>query len=168
MRASMRRAVATMLLLACSSGASAQVARESDLFQALLAQDRTFFERGFNACDLDYLETVVHPELRFYHDQGGFQDRDAFFEATRGNICGTPERKPVRKVDEDSLEVFPLYENGVLYGAIQRGIHYFSIRVPGKPDDLTGKARFTHVYVLDDGRWLLKEVLSYDHQPAGD
>lgn len=159
----MRRFRAFLLLAAWPCAAWSQTPDDSELFRALKEQDRSFFERGFNACDLDFLEAAVHRELRFYHDQGGFQDRNAFFENTRKYICGNPGSKPIRKVDADSLEVFPLYDGGVLYGAIQHGVHHFYIREPGKPDVPTSTARFTHVYVLDDGKWLLKEVLSYDH-----
>jgi hypothetical protein len=159
----MLRFPALLLLAAWSCATWAQAANDSDLFRTLKEQDSTFFERGFNACDLDFLEGAVHRDLRFYHDQGGFQDRDRFFDNTRKYICGNPDSKPIRKVDADSLEVFPLYDDGVLYAAIQRGIHHFYLREPGKPDRATSTARFTHVYVLEDGKWLLKEVLSYDH-----
>lgn len=153
----------TFLLLAAWSCAASAADPGPSLFQTLKALDDTFFERGFNQCDLAYLEGAVHPGLRFYHDQGGFQERDAFLENTRKYICAGPGRKPIRKVDEASLEVFPLYDDGVLYGAIQRGVHHFYLREPGRADVATGSARFTHVYVLEDGKWLLKEVLSYDH-----
>lgn len=164
----MFRIIPLILLFACSCAAWGQVAKDSDLFKTMEQQDRTFFERGFNACDLDYLESAVHPELRFYHDQGGFQDRKTFFDNTRKYICGNVERKPIRKVDASSLDVFPLHQDGVLYGAIQTGLHHFYLREAGKPDVHTSSARFTHVYVLVDQRWLLKEVLSYDHRSPGD
>ncbi|MCF7222312.1 nuclear transport factor 2 family protein [Marilutibacter chinensis] len=163
----MHRIAASILFAACACAAQAQDAGGGELFQILKEHDATFFERGFNRCDLDYLASAVHPQLRFYHDQGGFQDHDAFFENTRRYICADPERKPIRKVDADSLEVFPLYDQGVLYGAIQNGVHHFYLREPGKPDTPTSSARFTHVYVREDGRWLLKEVLSYDHRTPG-
>ncbi len=160
-------------LLAClllATGATTVAARDpgdADLFEALKAHDSVFFERGFNQCDLDYLKGAVDPQLRFYHDQGGFQDYATFLENTRKHICADPARKPIRKVDADSLQVFPLYHDGMLYGALQSGVHRFYLREPGKDDVLTSVARFTHVYVLDAGRWRLKEVLSYDHHSPG-
>lgn len=160
------RTLVLAFAVCASASAVAQVAVESDLFQTMAAHDQTFFDRGFNQCDFDYLKEAVHPQLRFYHDQSGFQDYDAFFWNTRKYLCADPDRKPIRKVDADSLQVFPLYENGVLYGAIQMGSHRFYIREPGKEDVPTGIARFTNVYVLEGGRWLLKDVLSYDHRPA--
>jgi len=62
------------------------------------------------------------------------------------------------------MTVFPLYLDGVLYGAIQQGEHDFYIRETGKPDVATSSARFTSVWLLqDDSSWKLAEALSYDH-----
>lgn len=142
----------------------AQAQEKSTLFQELKAQDSIFFERGFNRCDLDYLEKQVADNLRFYHDQGGIQNKTKFLESTANNICGSGNKKPIRKVSPESLEVFPLYTDGKLYGAIQTGIHYFYIREKDKKDLWTSTAKFTHVWILEKERWILTEVLSYDHQ----
>jgi hypothetical protein len=157
----------TLLLLCFLSFvhlANAQVQENSSLFQELKAQDSIFFERGFNRCDLDYLKNQVADNLRFYHDQGGFQDKAKFLENTANAICGSDDKKPIRKVAPESLEVFPLYTEGKLYGAIQTGVHYFYIREKDKKDLWTSKAKFTHVWIIDKGAWKLTEVLSYDHQ----
>jgi hypothetical protein len=144
--------------------AKAQVQKNSSLFQDLKAQDSVFFERGFNRCDLDYLKDKVTDDLRFYHDQGGFQDKTKFLENTANNICGSGEKKPIRKVDAESMNVFPMNSDGKLYGAIQTGIHHFYLRENGKEDLWTSTAKFTHLWVLEKESWKLKEVLSYDHQ----
>ena len=141
-----------------------QLAKNSELHLILKMQDSIFFERAFNLCDFDYLNKTIHKDLVFYHDQSGIQNREVFIENTRKNICGNLHQKPIRKVDESSLEVFPLYDQGKLYGAIQNGIHDFYLRESNKPDVHTGRAKFTHVWVLDNGNWLIKEVLSYDHK----
>ena len=127
----------TLLLLCFFSFihlAKAQVQENSSLFLELKAQDSVFFERGFNRCDLDYLKNQVADDLRFYHDQGGIQDKTKFLESTANNICGSPAQKPIRKVDAESLDVFPLYSDGKIYGAIQSGIHHFYIREKDKKD----------------------------------
>ncbi|MGR3808960.1 serine hydrolase [Jiulongibacter sp. NS-SX5] len=144
--------------------ALAQADKKSDLFIELLNQDNVFFERGFNQCDLDYLGSRIAEDLKFYHDQSGFQDKNSFFENTQKYICSDSEKKPIRKVDTNSLQVFPLYNNGKLYGAIQKGIHHFYLRELDKDDVWTSTAKFTHVWLLDNGLWKLSEVLSYDHQ----
>lgn len=144
--------------------AKTQVNKDSDLFRQLKNQDSTFFERGFNLCDVEYLKNHISDDLKFYHDQGGFQDRNAFFENVQKYICSDAEKKPIRRVDTNSLEVFPLHNNGKLYGAIQTGIHHFYIKENGKEDVWTSTARFTHVWTLNNEIWKLTEVLSYDHQ----
>ncbi|MEZ4942234.1 MAG: DUF4440 domain-containing protein [Saprospiraceae bacterium] len=150
-----------LLSIACLQ---AQMAQTDPLFISLKQQDSIFFERGFNQCDLEYLEQAVHPDLVFFHDQGGFQNRTVFFENVRQNLCADPNQKPIRKLEEGSLEVYPLYNNGQLYGAIQNGVHKFYIREPGKADVPTSTAKFTHLYLLEDDKWMLREVLSFDHK----
>lgn len=146
--------------------ATAQEAKNSELFLALKKQDSLLFEKGFNQCDLIYLDSVIHKDINFYHDQGGIQNRALFFEAVKKNICAGAGPKPVRKADPESLAVFPMYSNGKLYGAIQHGTHRFYLREPGKADIPTSTARFTHLYLLENGKWMLKEVLSYNHRES--
>lgn len=141
-----------------------QVDKYSDLHKQFKKQDSIFFERGFNQCDIVYLDKHIAADLKFYHDQSGFQDRKTFFENTRKYICSNMDKKPIRQVDENSLEVFPLYNNGILYGVIQKGIHHFYIRENGKEDVCTSIAKFTSVWVLENEIWQISEVLSYDHQ----
>lgn len=146
---------------------NAQIDKNSPLFLELKKQDSLFFERGFNNCDLAYLEKSVDENLKFYHDKGGFQDKKLFLERTKQNICSNPNQKPIRKVIESSLEVFPLYNNGELYGAIQSGEHQFFIREKNKEDVLGGQAKFTTVWTKKDGNWIMSDILSYDHGDPG-
>lgn len=153
----------TLLFLVSTIVTKAQEAKTSELFLTLKKVDSTFFERGFNQCDLDFIDKAIHQDLMFYHDQSGIQDRKIFMEKTKKHLCSDPNKKPIRKVIVESLEVFPMYNNGVLYGAIQSGVHDFYIREPNKEDVLTGTAKFTHLYLLLDGKWILREVFSFDH-----
>ena len=143
----------------------AQVERNSELFRTLKVQDSIFFERSFNQCDLDYLQNHITADLEFYHDRGGYQDRESFLKNTKENICSGKGPKPVRKVDVNSLEMFPLFENGKLYAVLQKGVHHFYLREQDKKEMQTGTARFSHVWRLEKGTWKLAEVLSYDHTP---
>lgn len=156
--------LSAVILLIFFHGVDAQISRSSSLYLELKQQDSIFFEKGFNQCDMVYLEKAVAEDLKFYHDQSGFQDHKAFFENTRKYLCTDPARKPIRRVDEESLEAYPLYDKGILYGAIHQGVHHFYIREAGKKDLWTATARFTSVWVKDEGKWKLSEVLSYDHQ----
>lgn len=51
-----------------------------------------------------------------------------------------------------------------MYGAIQNGEHSFSSLEADNQKYLTSVAKFTHVWVLRNGEWQLRSVLSYDHQ----
>ncbi len=64
------------------------------------------------------------------------------------------------------MEVFPLYKDNsqVLYGAIQNGVHDFDQQYEGEVARKTNTARFTHLWIIENGDWKLKRVLSYDHQ----
>lgn len=162
----MTKRIKMMFLIMVLLGGSlhAQIAKNSALFLALQQEDSIFFERGFNRCDLDYLEKKVTDNLKFYHDNGGFQDKKLFLERTKQNICGNMNQKMIRKVVANSLEVFPLYDNGQLYGAIQSGTHLFYIREPNKADVCVGQAKFTTVWTMKNGNWMMDDILSYDHK----
>ena len=145
--------------------ATAQVKPDSELFQKLLEKDSLLFDRGFNECKIDEFENFVSEDLEFYHDQGGLTtNKQDFLENVKNNICSNPDEKPIRKLRQESLEVYPLFQNGKLYGAIQKGIHDFYIKEPGKELYMTSSAKFTHVWILEDKEWILKRVLSYDHK----
>jgi hypothetical protein len=97
------KTVFLLALLISALIADAQVKKDSDLFRQFVALDSTFFERGFNQCDIAYLEAHVAKDLRFFHDKSGFQDRSIFLENTRKYICPATGPKPIRKVDPNSL-----------------------------------------------------------------
>ncbi|MAQ75886.1 MAG: serine hydrolase [Aquimarina sp.] len=156
--------VGAIIYFAITLQLNAQVSQDSQLFKDLKQHDSIFFEKGFNQCDISYLQEVIAKDLRFFHDQSGVQYRDDFFKSTKENLCSDFNKKPIRKLKPGSLEVFPLYNNGNLYGAIQKGVHHFYIREKEKEDRWTSTAKFTSVWTLKDERWILTEVLSYDHQ----
>ncbi len=161
----MTKLIQFTIILLLALQANAQLPKTDPLFKEIKSLDSVFFERGFNRCDMAYLEEAVTEDLRFFHDLGGYDDKKQFIEKTRKNICGNSQVKPIRKADTSGFEIFPLHNDGKLYGAIQHGIHYFYLRQEGKADVPTGIARFTSVWVKENGLWKLKEVLSYDHKP---
>ena len=145
---------------------SAQVAHDNILYLQLKKMDSIVFQEGFNLCNLVALETTIHPEFEFYHDVGGSSEKKIFIENMKNNICSSPNQKPIRKLVKGSLEVYPLYNQGELYGAIQNGDHEFWIQEPNKEMYQTGEAKFSTTWLLMDGNWVMKNVLSYDHKAA--
>ncbi|MCR9099211.1 MAG: nuclear transport factor 2 family protein [bacterium] len=137
-----------------------------ELFLELKQKDSLVFNLGFNECDTAQLRILISDDFEFFHDQSGLLDSKENFIRNIPNLCKM-NYKPTRVLVDGSIEVFPLYSNGVLYGAIQKGEHEFYGEEPGKPKYLTSRAKFTHVWILENGEWKLKRVLSYDHQSPG-
>lgn len=142
---------------------SAQVSEDNILFLQLKTMDSIVFEEGFNKCNLEELENTIHQDFEFYHDIGGIQIKGEFMSNMKANICSSPNRKPIRKIVEGSLQVFPLYNQGVLYGAVQNGEHEFWIKEPNTEMYQTGSAKFSTTWLLVEGDWKMKNVLSFDH-----
>jgi hypothetical protein len=153
-----------LLLFLYSIIAGAQIDKNSELFKTLKSKDSILFESAFNSCQTERLKTMVSEEFEFYHDIGGIQDKEGFIAAIQKNICANPGIF-TRKLVPKSLEIFELKNNGKLYGAIQRGKHDFYITENQKTKQ-TGRARFTHIWILENKNWILKRVLSFDHKPA--
>ena len=117
-------------------------------------------------CDAAVASPLIGKDFEFYHDKGGplvDNSDELAVEAMLdglGKIC----RGTHRKLVEESMEVFPLYDGDDLYGAIQRGTHHFYRVKDGEVGNLTTEAKFTHLWIIEDGEWKLKRVLSFDHQ----
>lgn len=163
----MRTASETLLLLVgtiiVSSSAYGQT-DEATLFNILKQQDSLLFSVGFNTCDTSQFERLLSSDFEFYHDEGGITlSKRAFIQGFRTNVCGLNYRAR-RVLQEGTLEVYPLRQNGVLYGAVQTGIHRFYALRPGEPEQFTSRAKFTHVWILEGGSWRLTRGLSFDHQ----
>ena len=86
-------------------------------------------------------------------------------EALKTGICNSSNTfKARRELIKGSLEVYPLYNNGILYGAIQTGEHRFFEKQENQPEKAGSIAKFTHLWILDNNQWKLKRILSYNHQ----
>ncbi len=161
----MKGIISFLIVLFHGFGLSAQVNHDSALFKNLKIQDSLLFNLGFNECKISEFEGFISADLEFFHDQGGLtENKEDFLRNMRNNICSSASKKPIRKLTPGSMEVYPLFDNGKLYGAIQQGIHDFYIKEPGKEMYKTSSAKFTHVWILRNQEWILKRVLSYDHK----
>lgn len=148
-----------------------QLEANSELHLLLAKKDSALFNAAFNTCDIAILEELFTEDFEFYHDKGGLTEgRDAFLNPMKQNCAKrtpTDLRPSKRILIANSLEVYPLYKNGELYGAVQHGIHRFeSLNRDNhyEPGDI---AKFTHVWIKQDALWKVKRELSYDHQYKG-
>jgi CubicO group peptidase (beta-lactamase class C family) len=143
----------------------AQAANDSKLFVELKKADSLIFNEGFNKCNYAIFKKVLHNDLEFFHDQNGTQNLEQFYKSFTNSICSNPNFKPIRKLVTETLKVFPLKNNGEIYGAIQTGEHIFYIKEPNKELYATEQGKFIHTWVLENGHWKVKRILSYEHQP---
>lgn len=144
----------------------AQNGEDSELFKTLKTNDSLLFEVGFNTCNLIQFKNLMSDDLEFYHDKSGvINSAFKFLDVIKSGICNPSNTfKARRELIKMSLEVFPLYNNGILYGAIQTGEHRFFEKNKDQPEKAGSIAKFTHLWILDNKQWKLKRILSYDHK----
>ena len=144
---------------------NAQISQDTELFQKLKANDSLLFDLGFNKCDNNQFEKLITEDLEFYHDKNGvLQSKEAFIKVMDKGICRQDNPyKTRRELVKGSLEVFPLYNNGILYAAIQNGSHRFFESYKGK-ETAGSTAKFSHLWILENNQWKIKRIFSYDHQ----
>lgn len=154
-----------LYLITISCFSFAQVEPNSVLHKTILEKDSLLFNIGFNTCDISQFEKLLSEGFEFFHDKSGISDRKKFLTDLKNGLCKSSEAYQSRRelIPEKTL-VFPLYNQGELYGAIQYGEHRFYEKMEGKPEQYASTAKFTHVWIIEDGKWKLKSGLSYDHQ----
>ncbi|MEN8788046.1 MAG: nuclear transport factor 2 family protein [Flavobacteriaceae bacterium] len=168
MTAIIRHLVFLVVLICSFLFSRAQETQQSSLHLLLKQKDSILFDAAFNRCDSMTMESLFTEDFEFYHDKGGATiGREEFLAPIRKECAGHNPNAPQaakRILTEGSLEVFPLYKDGILYGAIQHGIHSFKFLNQDKEYQQGDTAKFTHLWVLEDGQWRIKRELSYDHQ----
>jgi CubicO group peptidase (beta-lactamase class C family) len=153
-------------LLLLTTLTNAQVEKSTELFKTIREKDSLLFNIGFNNCDIAQFKKLVSDNFEFYHDQSGITNsKSDFIKSIENGLCKL-DYKPKRVIDEKSLDIFPLNNNGVLYGAIQTGTHSFYAIKKNKEEYLTSVAKFTHLWILENGNWKLRKGLSYNHKDA--
>ena len=160
----MKKHFILIFLLLFTILANAQVEKSSELYKTIKEKDSLLFNIGFNNCDIIQFKKLVSDNFEFYHDQGGItKSKSEFIQSIENGLCKL-DYKPKRVLDVKSLEIFPLKKNGVLYGAIETGIHSFYAIEKKQEEYLTSIAKFTHLWMLENGNWKLSKGLSYDHK----
>ena len=143
---------------------SAQVEKSTDLYKTIIEKDSLLFNIGFNNCNIPQLENLVSDHSEFYHDYTGVvKSKSNFISNIKNGLCNM-EYKAIRKLDSTKTEIYPLHNNGKLYGAIQHGVHRFYALEENKAEYLTSIAKFTHLWILENENWKLSKILSYDHK----
>jgi len=148
----MKYLISSLLLIIIVS-AQAQTDKNSELYKTLAKKDSLLFTEGLNKCNVDLITTLIHSDFEFYHDKGGINpDKEDFVSGLRIS-CANNDFENKRILVENSLQVYPMYENGELYGAVQTGEHKFGDSQP----------KFSHLWLIENNEWRISRVFSYDH-----
>ena len=139
--------------------------KSSALYKTIMSKDSLLFHIGFNTCDIKQFENLYTEDFEFYHDKDSISDKSRFLKTFTSGIC-SPTRKYNyrRELIDGSTEIYPLYKNGILYGAIQMGTHRFYEISADKQEQPGSFAKFTHLWLLKNKEWKLARSLSYNHQ----
>lgn len=161
-----KRSILTLLIaLIFTAITKAQVNKNSELYKTILSKDSLLFTIGFNTCNISQFENLLSDQFEFFHDKDSISFKKDFLNNLRNGLCKSPTTyQSRRELERESTEIYPLYKNKVLYGAIQSGNHTFYETIAGNKETFASSAKFTHVWLLENGIWKLTKSLSYDHQ----
>ena len=113
------------------------------------------------------MASVISDDVEFYHDMGGVTiGRDSMIASIKNHLCSNNDFRLRRVAVPGTVNVFVMKKAGVPYGAIISGQHVFYINDKGNKEYLDGLARFSQLWMLNDGVWKMTRILSYDHGPA--
>ena len=130
---------------------------EKELVKTVQALDSGLFD-AVNHCDMQKVESYWAVDAVFLHDKAPpLIGRGAIVDSIKNNLCG----KVVRELVPGTLEVHSLKD----YGAVEIGVHRF-LHPFSQDHGVIGEAKFIHLWQLQDGRWRITQVISYDHQLA--
>jgi hypothetical protein len=157
--------IGAALLFLAAFQLSAQ--NQQDTLSATIQHEDSVFWDAYNRCDVEKMSQFFWPDVEFYHDKGGPTiGLGPLTETFRKNLCGNPNFRLRREAIPATIKIYPLQKNGVTYGAVFSGEHYFYINDNGKPEYRDGWAKFFHLWLLKDGTWKMARVVSYDHRDA--
>lgn len=160
----MKKQLLLALLIVLTLTVNGQVEKSSELYKSIKEKDSLLFNIGFNTCNISVFENILSDNFEFYHDQAGItKSKLEFIVDIQNGLCKLPY-KPERVLSENDMTVYPLEKDGALYGAIQNGIHSFYANDNNGNKYLTSIAKFTHLWLLENGEFRLAKVLSYDHK----
>ena len=97
-----------------------QVQENSELYKTIISKDSLLFNVGFNTCDISQFENLLSNKLEFLHDKVGISDKKEFLYNLKNGLCSSPDKyQSRRELIKNSTEIYPLYKNDTIYGAIQ-------------------------------------------------
>jgi Domain of unknown function (DUF4440) len=161
----MKKNLLLISFLVIAHFANAQVDKNAELYKIIMQKDSLLFSVGFNTCNIAQFENLLSEKFEFFHDIDSISNKSTFLINLKKGLCNSPlEYQSRRELVKNSTAIYPLYKKKTLYGAIQIGVHKFYEKIAGKKEAFGSTAKFTHLWILENGIWQLSKSLSYDHQ----
>jgi hypothetical protein len=154
-----------VIFLLCANLVFAQTNKHAALDKVILTNDSLLFNIGFNTCDISQFDVLLSDKFEFFHDKDSISNKTTFLYNLKNGLC--IDRKTYqsrRELVAGNTEIYPLYKDKTLYGVVQIGRHRFYEKITDKPERFASTARFTHIWLLENGVWKLTKSFSYDHQ----
>ncbi|MBW0144229.1 DUF4440 domain-containing protein [Sphingomicrobium clamense] len=159
-----------MSLVAILTLAAAPMPDGAALDAAIARRDAALFYAAFEGCDADALSGYIADDFRMVHDLAGLAvpDKAAMIEGTRERCAarlpgGAQEGYANRRLFvPGSRRVQRLGD----WGALEEGHHTFHERRADGTWELTGGARYIHVWQWTGEEFVLSESISVDHGAA--
>ena len=124
---------------------------EQRVTQHILHKDSMFWQ-SYNRCDTAGYDQFFSNDVEFYHDKGGITlGADNMALSIKKNLCSNSDFRIRREEVKGTVKVFPLQNNGVIYGAILSGEHFFYILEKGKARKTGWKSKVYTSLVVE--RW---------------
>ena len=151
-------------IFVCSKSSFAQNT-DAELTATILHLDSLFWQ-SYNTCDTTSMRQYFTEDLQFYHDKGGpTYDYQTMVNGFARNLCKGSFRIR-REAVPGTVKVFPMRNNDAIYGALISGEHYFYTTENGQPEKRVGLAKFSQLWLKQQGVWKMSIVLSFDHGEA--
>lgn len=140
-------------------------AQEQSLSNLITQKDATFW-KAYNTCDISGMNAYLAEDIEFYHDKGGItKGRKNLNDGLRQGLCKSGKNRLRREAVPGSVTIFPLKDKDTVYGAIITGEHLFYI-AEGESNTPEGQAKFSHLWLKENGDWKMHRVFSFDHRPV--
>lgn len=122
------------------------------LSEEIQVMDNKLFDIAFNQCNMELWKEIVSQDIEFYDDRTGLNTSYEKEVRSFEDKCSKPFDVTRQLV---SNEIHPLGE----YGALQTGKHNFYV-----DGNLVEKSQFITIWERTADSWIVKRVVSYDHQ----
>ncbi|GAB3390411.1 nuclear transport factor 2 family protein [Massilia agri] len=163
----MFKRLATIAAVLFSAAAIAFLARPAGATQwdaGARAADEAYWA-AYNRGDADAMNAWLSLDVEFYHDRGGkLIGKKALAAANDG--MKTNKTRLRREAIPGTVRFYPMREGDTVYGAMVVGEHRFYAKEGGKPEELVGRANYTHLMRLEGNRWRIARIFSFEHVDA--